>query len=60
MKNWKDILLHSVPVAILALGSIFGLTAEEQNGLTQAITAVIGAIFAIMAIVVHHKTVKKP
>ena len=55
----KNILLHTVPVVVLALAAIFGLSAEEQNTLTQALTAIIGAVFAIVPIVVHHQEKKK-
>ncbi|WP_077616891.1 SoxR reducing system RseC family protein [Caenibacillus caldisaponilyticus] len=55
----KNLLLHTVPVIVLALAAIFGLSAEEQNELTQALTALIGAVFAIVPIVVHHRERKK-
>lgn len=54
----KNILLHTVPVVVLALAAIFGLTAEEQNIITQGLTAIIGAVFAIVPIVLHHKKSK--
>ena len=54
----KNILLHTVPVVVLASAAIFGLTADEQNTITQGLTAVIAAAFAIVPIVVHHKKVK--
>lgn len=59
MKNLKEILLHSVPVALLALGAIFGLDTEEQNSIAQALTAIIGGIFGVLAIWRHHKMAKQ-
>lgn len=55
----KNILLHTVPVLALALGAIFGLTAEEQTTFTQAVTSIISSVFAILAIWMHYKKTKK-
>lgn len=55
MKNTKNILLHAIPVVVLALGAVFGLTSEEQNALTQGLTTIIVSVFAVVPIVLHMK-----
>ena len=51
----KSILLHTVPVIVLSLAAIFGLTAAEQDIAVQALTAIIGGVFAVVPIFIHHK-----
>ena len=55
----KSILLHTVPVIVLGLAAILGLTAEEQNAIAQGATAIIAAAFTIVPIIIHRIEQKK-
>jgi len=59
MKTIKDVLLHEVPVIVIALAAMVGLDTSEQNIVTQVLTDVITGVFALIPIFRHRIKTKK-